>query len=206
MHSIKKSEHLDQENQDQVKHKLSKIGKLPVAVHPGIKVEINGLNIKVHGPKGKLEETFKGNIVISMTENEIRVSLKEDAEITKFDKAMLGTARSIINNMVEGVQNGFKTQLNVVGVGYRVTQITNGINLNYGYSHPIKFFINPEHRDLVKINAPKQDSIIVEGCSKALIGLYVSKILKLRAFNPYKSKGISIAGVKMYTKKRKTKK
>lgn len=185
---------------------MSRLGKLPIPVPAGNKVEIDNLTIKIEGPKGSLTKSFKGNVEIKLVNSELLISLKENVQITKFDRAMFGTIRSIIANMVHGVNNNFVTELDIKGVGYRVSQINGGINFNYGYSHSIKFLIRPEHTKEIKILTPKQDSIILEGIDKELLGSYTSKILSLRKFNVYKGKGVQIKGVKMLSKKRKTKK
>ena len=185
---------------------MSRLGKLPITVPTGTKVSINNLDLKIEGPKGSLSKSFKGNLDIKLENSEILISLKENVQITKFDKAMFGTARSIISNMVYGVNNNFTIELSVVGVGYRVSQIDGGINFNYGYSHSIKFLVKTPHINNVKITTPKQDSIIIQSIDKELAGLYASEILALRKFNVYKGKGVSIKSVKMLSKKRKTKK
>lgn len=182
---------------------MSRIGKMPIAAPDNIKVEINGTNIQITGPKGTLTRSFAGNIVLSSEDNQIKVSLINPDNATKFDTAMQGTARSIISNMVKGVTQGFEISLNLTGIGYKASGIEHGINLNYGFSHLVKFFIKEKDRNLVKITAPKPDNIIVSSLDKELAGLYVSKLKAIRKFNIYKGKGISVTGVPIVLKKRK---
>ena len=100
----------------------------------------------------------------------------------------------------------YKISLDLVGVGYKVAQIKNGVSINYGFSHPINFFVLAKDINSVNVTSPKSDNIIVESADKELAGQYASKILKLRKYDIYKGKGMSITGVKMLTKKRKVKK
>lgn len=182
---------------------MSRIGKLPVNVPSNVKIEINNLSIKVIGPKGELSKTFNGKINLQHLENQVVVQLNDPENPTKFDKAMYGTARSIIANMVKGVTTGFEISLTLTGIGYKAAAIENGINLNYGYSHMIKFFIRPEDKNLVTISVPKHDILIINSIDKALVGLYANKLKNIRKFNIYKGKGISVTGEKITLKKRK---
>ncbi len=176
---------------------------MPVSIPEAVSVEVNGLSIKISGAKGTLSKSFAGGINIKHQDNQILVSLNDEENSTKFDKAMHGTARNIIANMLKGVSEGFTISLNLSGIGYKAAVIENGINLNYGYSHLIKFFVREKDRALVKISVPKPDNIIVSSPDKELVGLYASQLKNIRRFNVYKGKGISVTGEKIILKKRK---
>jgi len=162
---------------------MSRIGKLPVAMPEGVKVDITGLNIKVHGPRGSLEKVFAGEIAISQEENNIVV---RPLSTSIASRAMWGTARSIISGMVKGVSVGFKEELEVNGVGYRA--IVNGkyLNLTLGKSHNTKIEI-PSY---IKLEAPKQNVILLECSDKEKLGEFVAVIRRQRPPEPYKGKGI----------------
>jgi large subunit ribosomal protein L6 len=162
---------------------MSRVGKLPISIPSGVKVNVSGLKVTVSGAKGELERVFAGDILISVSDDQIVVSLKGD---DRFSKAMWGTARSIISNMVVGVTRGFSEELEVNGVGYRAI-IKNGyLNLSLGKSHNTKIAI-PNY---IKIDAPKQNIIILESADKEKLGQYISVIKKQRPPEPYKGKGI----------------
>ena len=164
---------------------MSRIGKLPVAVPEGTKVEISGLNIKIQGPKGKLEKNFKGQITIEHNDSNIIVKpLSEEA------RAMWGTARNVIKSMVEGVTLGFKKELEVNGVGYRAIVKGKYLNLTLGKSHNTKIEI-PEG---IIVDAPKQNIIMLESHDKEKLGQYIATLKKQRPAEPYKGKGIKIKG------------
>ncbi len=160
---------------------MSRVGKLPVAVPAGVNVEISGLTIKVQGPKGVLQKTFAGQITIEKVESTIVVKpLSPEA------RAMWGTARSIINGMVKGVTTGFQEELEVNGVGYRAMVKGKYLNLTLGKSHNTKIEI-PEG---IKVETPKQTTIMLESHDKEKLGQYIAVIKNQRPPEPYKGKGI----------------
>ena len=164
---------------------MSRVGKLPIPVPTGVKVEISGLNIKIQGPKGFLEKVFAGQSSIEHVEGSIIVKpLSEEA------RAMWGTARSIINGMVKGVTSGFTEELEVNGVGYRAAVKGKYLNLTLGKSHNTKIEI-PEG---IKVEAPKQNVIILESHDKQKLGQYIALIRSQRPPEPYKGKGIRRKG------------
>ena len=166
---------------------MSRVGKLPVAVPEGVKVELNGLVIKVSGPKGNLEKAFAGDISITMDGALIVVKPLND---TKHARAMWGTARSIINGMVKGVKEGFTEELEVNGVGYRAAVKGKYLNLTLGKSHNTKIEI-PE---IVKVDTPKQTTIMLHSSDKAALGRFRALLIKQRPPEPYKGKGIKVKG------------
>lgn len=166
---------------------MSRVGKLPVLVPQGVKVELNGLVIKVSGPKGSLEKTFAGDIAIVMDGASIVVKPQNE---TKHARAMWGTARSIINGMVKGVNEGFTEELEIIGVGYRAAVKGKYLNLTLGKSHNTKIEI-PE---IVKVDTPKQTVIILSSSDKCVLGTFRALLIKQRPPEPYKGKGIKVKG------------
>ena len=166
---------------------MSRVGKVPVSLTQGAKVEISGLNIKVHGTKGTLEKKFVGDIMIEQTGETIVVKPLDD---TSAAKAMWGTARSIINSMVKGVTVGFSEELEVNGVGYRAAIKGKYLNLTLGKSHNTKIEI-PEG---IKVDTPKQNIITLESINKEKLGEFIAVIKRQRPPEPYKGKGIKRKG------------
>lgn len=166
---------------------MSRVGKVPVSLTQGAKVEISGLNIKVHGTKGTLEKKFVGDIMIEQTGETIVVKPLND---TSAAKAMWGTARSIINSMVKGVTVGFSEELEVNGVGYRAAIKGKYLNLTLGKSHNTKIEI-PEG---IKVETPKQNIITLESINKEKLGEFIAVIKRQRPPEPYKGKGIKRKG------------
>lgn len=166
---------------------MSRIGKLLVAVPASVKVDLSGLNLKVQGPQGSLEKSFAGDIAIEYKDGAIKVSPIAD---TKKAKAMWGTARSIINGLIIGVTNGFRRELEVNGVGYRASVKGKYLNLTLGKSHNTKIEI-PEG---IKVDTPKQNIISLESVNKEKLGQFIALVKRQRRPEPYKGKGIKIAG------------
>ncbi|QQV75467.1 50S ribosomal protein L6 [Rickettsia tillamookensis] len=162
---------------------MSRVGKLPITIPEGVKVGLNDLEVKISGPKGELSKTFKGNITISLAENKLLV---KPLAANKNARAMWGTARSIISNMVTGVKEGFKLKLEINGVGYRAMVKGKYLNLMLAKSHNTKIEIPSD----IKIEVPKQNIIILEGTDKEKLGQFASIIIKQRPPEPYKGKGI----------------
>ena len=162
---------------------MSRIGKLPVEIPDKVKVNIeNGTYIKVEGPLGKIEKRFPDVVEIINEDNKIIVKKKED---NRFAKAMWGTARAIINNMVIGVTKGFEKKLEINGVGYRAELKGKILKLTLGYSHPIEYPI-PEDIE-IKVD---RNIITVKGKDKEKVGQVAAIIRSFRKPDPYKVKGI----------------
>ena len=162
---------------------MSRVGKSPITIPEGVKVGLNGLEVKISGPKGELSKTFKGNIAISLAENKLLV---KPLVANKSARAMWGTARSIISNMVIGVKEGFKLRLEINGIGYRAMVKGKYVNLMLAKSHNTKIEIPSD----IKIEVPKQNIIILEGTDKEKLGQFASIIIKQRPPEHYKGKGI----------------
>ncbi|HOP08226.1 MAG TPA: 50S ribosomal protein L6 [candidate division Zixibacteria bacterium] len=167
---------------------MSRVGKQPITIPDKVKVEIDGKHIKVTGPQGSLERTIHPDIVAALEENQVVVTRSSD--LKKY-RALHGLTRALLHNMVEGVSQGYKKELQLVGVGYRSEMKGEMLVLHLGYSHPT-IFIPP---DGIKFtNLPKESKIIVEGIDKELVGEVAAKIRSLRKPEPYKGKGIRYVG------------
>ncbi len=166
---------------------MSRVGKLPVIIPNGVKAEIDGLNVVVTGSKGTLSKTFAGMIGISVEESSILVRPLDES---KSARAMWGTARNIINSMVKGVHEGFTEELEVNGVGYRAAVKGQYLNLSLGKSHNTKI----EIPSIIKVDAPKQNVLILNSVDKEKLGQFIAVIIKQRPPEPYKGKGIKRKG------------
>ncbi|MGE9289469.1 MAG: 50S ribosomal protein L6 [Puniceicoccales bacterium] len=166
---------------------MSRIGKLPVAIPEKVKAEITGNTVKIEGPKGTLTQDFDASVSIEFNDGEIRVSPNGDSRRAR---AMYGTTRSIIANMVEGVVNGFSKKLFIEGVGFRAAVSGSNLNLALGYSHPIDFTI-PEG---VTVTVADNTKVTVEGADKQAVGACAARIKSFYPAEPYKGKGVRIEG------------
>jgi len=162
---------------------VSRIGRQPVPVPKGVDVAISGHHVKIKGPLGEIERTFHPEMEVSLEEGELRVQRPSDS---KPSRALHGLTRALLNNMVIGVSEGFKKELEIVGVGYRAEPKKRGILLSVGFSHGI-FFVTPPG---IKIEVPKPTSIVVSGVDRELVGEIAARIRRLRKPEPYKGKGI----------------
>lgn len=166
---------------------MSRIGKLPVKVPAGVTVSINGSVIKVKGPKGELVQSFNGAVSLELTNNEIIVKPHDE---TRLAKAMYGTARSIIANMVEGVTKGYLRELELQGVGFKGVVKGKSLVLNLGYSHEINYDIP----NGIVITVTDNVKIKVEGADKHRVGQTAADIYHFYKVEPYKGKGVRMAG------------
>ena len=166
---------------------MSRIGKKPIAIPAGVDVKINGSEVTVKGPKGELKNTFNADIGIAVENNEIIVTRPSD---DKEHRALHGLTRTLIANMVEGVSNGYKKELEVNGVGYRAQKQGKNLVMNLGYSHQV---IMPEV-DGITIEVPSNNSIIISGADKQKVGQFAAEVREKRPPEPYKGKGIKYVG------------
>lgn len=167
---------------------MSRIGRMPIAVPAEVEVKIQGSHVRVKGPKGELEHLFPPGIKITMQDAEIVVQRTAD---DRFQRAMHGTTRSVINNMVVGVSRGFWKALEVEGVGYRAELDGAKLVLHVGYSHPV--VIEPPEGIAFEVDN-RNRQITVRGFDKQLVGEVAANIRKVRPPEPYKGKGIRYAG------------
>jgi len=163
---------------------VSRVGRLPVAVPSGVEVKVNGSHVKIKGPKGEMEFTFSPKIAIALTDGEIEVTRPSDAREMR---SLHGTTRALIQNMVIGVTEGFKKELQLVGVGYRASMAGKNLVLNVGYSHPVE--IEPPTGITFEVGDRAQQ-IFVTGIDKQAVGQISADIRKVRPPEPYKGKGI----------------
>lgn len=176
---------------------MSRIGKKPVPLTKGVKIDIKDGIIKVSGPKGELTQKLREEITVAVEGETIKLVRKDE---TKSSKSLHGLYRALINNMVVGVTEGFKKELDIVGVGYKAEFKQNFLQLAMGYSHPI-YFRAP---DGIKVETPLPTNIIVSGIDKELVGQVAAKIRSFRKPEPYKGKGIMYKGEVVRRKEGKT--
>ena len=176
---------------------MSRIGKKPIAVPAGVKVEISQDQVTVEGKGGKLTTALPPYVGVELQDDKIVVSQTSDVRAAN---AMHGLARSLINNMVIGVTEGFKKELAIVGVGYKAALQGNVLNLSLGFSHPINFQI-PQG---IKITVTPENKILVEGCDKQLVGETAAQIRRYRSPEPYKGKGIRYVDERIVLKEGKS--
>jgi len=172
---------------------MSRIGKKPVAVTSGVKVDFKEHILYVEGPKGKLSQKISDRINIEVKENQVLVSRKQD---TKLDRSMHGLYRALASNMIKGVSEGYVKELEIIGVGYKAQVQGNKLNMSLGFSHPVVFSF-PEG---IKIEIPKSNQIVVRGIDKEKVGEVAAEIRKLCPPEPYKGTGIRYQGE--YVKKK----
>lgn len=176
---------------------MSRIGKKPIPIPEKVEVDLKGKHIKVKGPRGELERDIHERIDVKIKDGEITVYPVNDWPTTR---ALHGLFRSLINNMVIGVSEGYSKSLDIVGVGYRVEQQDKGIKLSMGFSHPV----NIEPPEGITITVESQTAFTVHGISKELVGQIAANIRSVRPPEPYKGKGIRYKDEKVRRKVRKT--
>ncbi|MEV4596523.1 50S ribosomal protein L6 [Amycolatopsis sp. NPDC049253] len=177
---------------------MSRIGKLPVAVPSGVEVTINGQHIQVKGPKGTLEHTVAEPIVVERGDEGALLVKRPDDERTS--RALHGLTRTLVNNLVVGVTQGYEKKMEIHGVGYRVQAKGSDLEFALGYSHPVK--IEAPEGITFKVETPTRFS--VSGIDKQKVGQIAAVIRKLRRPDPYKGKGLRYEGEKIRRKVGKT--
>jgi large subunit ribosomal protein L6 len=176
---------------------MSRIGKKPIELPEGVDVSIVDQVITVKGPKGTLTRKLHKDINVSVAEKELLVERPSD---NKLHRALHGTTRSLVANMVDGVTKGFEKNLELVGVGYRVAKTGNQVTLSVGYSHPV--VISPEEG--IEFEVPAVNKVIVKGIDKERVGAMAAKIRSVREPEPYKGKGIKYDTERVRRKEGKT--
>jgi len=176
---------------------MSRIGKQPIAIPPKVKVEIKGQKILVEGPKGKLDWELPHRTSLKVEDGKIIVSrANEDAQ----SRAMHGTSRALVNNMVKGVSEGFVKKLEIQGVGFKAAVQGKVVNLALGFSHPINYNIP----DQIKVTVEENTKLTIEGPDKKVVGQVASEIRSFYPPEPYKGKGVRYAGEHVQRKEGKT--
>ena len=184
---------------------MSRIGKLPISIPSGVTVTLNNGVVNVKGPKGELSQKVDSSIIVKIEDNHILFEIDENSPVnSKQKQAFHGLYRALVNNMVVGVSEGYKKVLELVGVGYRVSNQGNIIEFALGYTHPIFIQLPNEVKVETKSERNQNPLIILESCDKALLGLICAKIRSFRMPEPYKGKGILFQGQVIRRKSGKT--
>jgi len=162
---------------------MSRIAKNPVAVPSGVEVKLNAGKLNIKGPKGALEYTVHPTVKVTQEGNLLKFERTNDSSLAR---AISGTTRALVNNMVQGVAKGFEKKLSIIGVGYRAAVQGKKLNLTLGYSHPIAYDIPAG----ITVECPDQNNIVVRGADRQLVGQVAADIRGYRSPEPYKGKGV----------------
>lgn len=174
---------------------MSRIGKLPIKIPVGVNVAMADGVVTVKGPKGELSQKIDSSIIVKIADGEIIFEVDENSPVNyKQKQAYHGLYRALVNNMVVGVSEGYKKTLELVGVGYRVSNQGNVIEFSLGYTHPIFLELPKEVKVETKSERNQNPLLMLESCDKQLIGLICAKIRTFRKPEPYKGKGILFKG------------
>lgn len=176
---------------------MSRIGRKPVEIPAGVEVKTDGHTVTVKGPKGSLTETFNSRMTVKVEGSEILVTRPTD---DKDDRALHGLTRTLVHNMVIGVTEGYKKELEVNGVGYRAQKQGKNLVMNLGFSHQV---IVPEV-DGITIDVPNPNLVVISGPDKQQVGQFAAEVREKRPPEPYKGKGIRYAGEYVIRKEGKT--
>lgn len=166
---------------------MSRIGKQPITVPAGVEVKIDGTTVTVKGSKGELTQTFNELMTITCEDGAISVTRPDDSREAR---AFHGLTRSLINNMVIGVSEGYQKNLDLVGVGYRAALKGKDLDLSLGFSHPV--VVNPPEG--ITFECPSQTKIVIKGIDKQVVGQIAAEIRGIRPPEPYKGKGVRYEG------------
>ena len=177
---------------------MSRVGRKPISVPAGVDCKLDGVELKVKGPKGQLERKLHPNMQVTIESDLITVTRPTDGRI---DRSLHGLTRTLVSNMVIGVTEGFSKTLNIVGVGYKVDLKGKALNLSLGYSHTIDY---PAPEGIEFEVDSKKNIIIVKGKDKEVVGQVAAEIRKLRPPEPYKGKGVMCENEKIRRKAGKT--
>ena len=185
---------------------MSRIGKLPISIPAGVTVTLKENVVNVKGPKGELSQFVNPAIIVEVADGHVVLKENEEAMLDNLKQrhAFHGLYRALINNMVVGVSEGYKKELELVGVGYRASNNGNIIDFALGYTHNIFMQLPPEIKVETKSERNKNPLIILESCDKQLLGQYCSKIRTFRKPEPYKGKGIKFVGEEIRRKSGKS--
>ena len=176
---------------------MSRVGLKILEIPEGVEIIQDNNTITVKGPKGELTRTFHKDITVKIEDNVLSVERPSDH---KDHRALHGTTRSLIANMVEGVSKGYEKSLEIIGVGYRAQKQGENVVINAGYSHPVEV----DNREGIEIEVPSNTKITVKGIDKELVGAVAAKIRAIRPPEPYKGKGIRYEGEHVRRKEGKT--
>ena len=177
---------------------MSRIGKKPVELPTGVSASVSGQTVEVKGPKGSLSFTATDDVTIALADGKVSVTPRGTS---KRARQQWGMTRSMVANLVTGVSEGFKKELEIQGVGYRAAMAGNVLKLSLGYSHEVNFDV-PKG---VTVTSPKNTEIVVEGIDQQLVGQVAANIREWRKPEPYKGKGIRYKGEFVFRKEGKKK-
>jgi large subunit ribosomal protein L6 len=168
---------------------MSRIGNLPIPILDGVKVSVTGKTVNVEGKKGKLSFTAKPRIDVQLDDTGKNIVVRRKGD-DRQAKALHGTTRAILSNMVQGVHSGYEKQLEVIGVGYVCSVKGNSLALRVGYANEIQCAIPPG----LDVSCPDQTHITIKGCDCQLVGQFAAEVRSLRKPEPYKGKGVRYVG------------
>ena len=166
---------------------MSRIGKQPIILPSGVKIQLQGKTVAVEGSKGRLTLDLPLGINVDVSDNTVKIARENEEKLTR---SLHGTVRALIYNMVVGVSEGFKKDLEIIGVGYKAQMKGKNLLLNMGFSHPVEMVV-PQG---LKVSVPRATAITIEGIDKQLVGEFAAKIRRIYPPEPYKGKGIRYAG------------
>lgn len=168
---------------------MSRIGRKPVDIPAGVEIKIDGHTVTVKGSKGSLTRDFHPSMTIEQKDNQLHVTRPND---DKFYRSLHGLTRALLFNMIEGVTNGYKKELDIIGVGYRASMQGKDLQLNVGYSHPILY--KPAEGVTIEVVGAQQTHLVVSGASKEAVGQTAAEIREFRSPEPYLGRGIRYTG------------
>lgn len=177
---------------------MSRVAKNPVVIPAGVEVKFGAAEVTVKGTLGTLSTALCADVDVKLVDNQLQFAANNDS---KFARAMSGTLRALLNNMVIGVSKGFEKKLNLVGVGYRAQAQGDVLNLSLGFSHPVAHAMPAG----IKCETPTQTEILIKGANKQLVGQVAAEIRAYRAPEPYKGKGVRYADEVVVLKETKKK-
>ncbi len=181
---------------------MSRIGNLPISLPKGVEVKVSKSNlVTVKGPKGELNQQVDQDMKLEIEDGELKINRPTEQ---KRHRALHGLYRSLVNNMVTGVTDGYKVNLELIGVGYRASNQGQLLELQLGYSHPIMFYVPDEVKVTTEMKKGTPPQIVLEGIDKQLIGQIAAKIRAFRKPEPYKGKGVLFKGEVIRRKAGKT--
>lgn len=184
---------------------MSRIGKLPISIPAGVTIEQKDGVVSVKGPKGELSQKVDSSIKVNIADGQITFEVDENSPVNyKQKQAFHGLYRSLVNNMVVGVSEGYTKTMELIGVGYRVSNQGNLVEFSLGYTHPIFIQLPKEVKVETKSERNQNPIITLESCDKQLLGLICAKIRSFRMPEPYKGKGVLFKGEVIRRKSGKT--
>jgi large subunit ribosomal protein L6 len=172
---------------------MSRVGLNPIQVPDGVDIAVDGQDVTVEGPKGRLQRRFHEAVSIAVEDGVARVSRNDE---TRESRALHGLSRALLANMVVGVSEGYRRELDIVGVGYRAALRGSGLDMQLGFSHPVAF----DAPDGIDFEVPEPTKIIITGIDKEQVGQVAANIRRIRPPEPYKGKGIRYTGERVRRK------